>query len=93
MPLRRQIIVDARTIRNTKPKEALVLEKEKLENELLEILAASKQDKESFPKDYYSEDEYVVSIKEYTAYPCLYSPKTTEYLDNSIRRIQDMESI
>ncbi|GJZ80984.1 hypothetical protein Tco_0645978 [Tanacetum coccineum] len=31
-------------------REFLVLEKEKLENELLEILAASKQDKESFAK-------------------------------------------
>ncbi|GJU33280.1 hypothetical protein Tco_1176869 [Tanacetum coccineum] len=28
--------------------------------------------------DYYSEDQYAVSIKEDTAYPCLYSPKTTE---------------
>nr|GEU62367.1 hypothetical protein [Tanacetum cinerariifolium] len=31
-------------------RDSLVLEKEKLENELLEILAASKQDKESFAK-------------------------------------------
>ncbi|GKD34972.1 reverse transcriptase domain-containing protein [Tanacetum coccineum] len=29
-------------------------------------------------KDYYSEDQYVVSIKEDTAYLCLQSPKTTE---------------
>ncbi|GJV58107.1 hypothetical protein Tco_1459112 [Tanacetum coccineum] len=28
--------------------------------------------------DYYSEDQYAVSIKEDTAYPCLHSPKTTE---------------
>ncbi|GJT83196.1 hypothetical protein Tco_1057538 [Tanacetum coccineum] len=27
---------------------------------------------------YYSEDQYVVSIKEDTAYPCLHSPKTTK---------------
>ncbi|GJT25615.1 hypothetical protein Tco_0895552 [Tanacetum coccineum] len=27
---------------------------------------------------YYSEDQYAVSIKEDTAYPCLHSPKTTE---------------
>ncbi|GJX95254.1 reverse transcriptase domain-containing protein [Tanacetum coccineum] len=30
------------------------------------------------PTDYYSEDQYAVSIKEDTAYPCLHSPKTTE---------------
>ncbi|GJT82198.1 hypothetical protein Tco_1056540 [Tanacetum coccineum] len=29
-------------------------------------------------QDYYSEDQYAVSIKEDTAYPCLHSPKTTE---------------
>ncbi|GJU53772.1 hypothetical protein Tco_1227486 [Tanacetum coccineum] len=29
-------------------------------------------------EDYYSEDQYAVSIKEDTAYPCLHSPKTTE---------------
>ncbi|GJT41554.1 hypothetical protein Tco_0941419 [Tanacetum coccineum] len=28
--------------------------------------------------DYYSKDQYAVSIKEDTAYPCLHSPKTTE---------------
>ncbi|GJR52856.1 hypothetical protein Tco_1403377 [Tanacetum coccineum] len=28
--------------------------------------------------NYYSEDQYAVSIKEDTAYPCLHSPKTTE---------------
>ncbi|GJZ06651.1 reverse transcriptase domain-containing protein [Tanacetum coccineum] len=50
--------------------------------------------------DYYSEDQYAVSIKEDTAYPCLHSPKTTKgmkintpYPEESIRRIQDMESI
>ncbi|GJT00498.1 hypothetical protein Tco_0948247 [Tanacetum coccineum] len=32
-------------------RDSLVLEKERLENELLQILAASKQDKESFAKD------------------------------------------
>ncbi|GKC18386.1 hypothetical protein Tco_1020536 [Tanacetum coccineum] len=31
-----------------------------------------------FFEDYYSEDQYDVSIKEDTAYPCLHSPKTTE---------------
>ncbi|GKG27307.1 hypothetical protein Tco_0403010, partial [Tanacetum coccineum] len=36
---------------------------------------------------YYSEDQYVVSIKEDTAYPCLHSPKTTKER-RSIRRIQ-----
>ncbi|GJX53647.1 hypothetical protein Tco_0282016 [Tanacetum coccineum] len=30
-------------------------------------------------KDYYSEDQYAVSIKENTAYLCLHPPKTTEY--------------
>ncbi|GJW60017.1 hypothetical protein Tco_0109352 [Tanacetum coccineum] len=29
-------------------------------------------------RDYYSEDQYTVSIKEDTAYPCLHSPRTTE---------------
>ncbi|GKA83177.1 ribonuclease H-like domain-containing protein [Tanacetum coccineum] len=32
----------------------------------------------SYFEDYYSEDEYAVSIKEDTVYPCLHSPKTTE---------------
>ncbi|GJR48533.1 zf-CCHC domain-containing protein [Tanacetum coccineum] len=42
-------------------------------------------------QDYYSDNQYAVSIKEDTAYPCLHSPKTTKEeintLDNSIRRI------
>ncbi|GKD27552.1 ATP-dependent DNA helicase PIF1-like protein, partial [Tanacetum coccineum] len=29
-------------------------------------------------EDYYSEDQYAVSIKEDTTYPCLHSPKTTK---------------
>ncbi|GKF30487.1 hypothetical protein Tco_0100285, partial [Tanacetum coccineum] len=29
-------------------------------------------------EDYYYEDQYAVSIKEDTAYPCLHSQKTTE---------------
>ncbi|GKC74888.1 hypothetical protein Tco_1120771 [Tanacetum coccineum] len=37
--------------------------------------------------DYYSEDQYAVSIKEDTAYPCLHLPKTTKER-RSIRRIQ-----
>ncbi|GKA10835.1 ATP-dependent DNA helicase PIF1-like protein [Tanacetum coccineum] len=47
-----------------------------------------------------SEDQYAVSIKEDTAYPCLHSPKTTKerraihrIQKNSIRRIQDIEPI
>ncbi|GJW96669.1 hypothetical protein Tco_0178477 [Tanacetum coccineum] len=32
----------------------------------------------SYFDDYYSEDQYAVSIKENTAYPCLRSPKTIE---------------
>ncbi|GJY50946.1 hypothetical protein Tco_0441793 [Tanacetum coccineum] len=43
------------------------------------------------------DNEYAVSIKEYTAYPCLHSPKTTKerrsirpIQKNSIRRIQDI---
>ncbi|GJY38021.1 RNA-directed DNA polymerase, eukaryota [Tanacetum coccineum] len=46
---------------------------------------------------YCSEDQYAVSIKEDTVYPCLHSPKTTKgmkintpYPEDSIRRIQDM---
>ncbi|GJS67166.1 zinc finger, CCHC-type containing protein [Tanacetum coccineum] len=38
-------------------------------------------------EDYYSEDQYAVSIKEDTVYPCLHSPKTTKER-RSIRRIQ-----
>ncbi|GJT97213.1 hypothetical protein Tco_1092731 [Tanacetum coccineum] len=34
----------------------------------------------SFIPYYYSEDQYAISIKEDTAYPCLHSPKTTEGL-------------
>ncbi|GJZ69053.1 hypothetical protein Tco_0632603 [Tanacetum coccineum] len=37
--------------------------------------------------DYYFEDQYVISIKEDTAYPCLHLPKTTKER-RSIRRIQ-----
>ncbi|GKC10603.1 hypothetical protein Tco_1007385, partial [Tanacetum coccineum] len=40
-----------------------------------QIQARSGKDK---VKNYYSEDQYAVSIKEDTAYPCLHSPKTTE---------------
>ncbi|GKC64634.1 hypothetical protein Tco_1097232, partial [Tanacetum coccineum] len=50
--------------------------------------------------NYCSEDQYAVSIKEDTVYPCLHSPKTTKgmklntpYPEDSIRCIQDMESI
>ncbi|GJU28512.1 hypothetical protein Tco_1167133 [Tanacetum coccineum] len=42
---------------------------------------------EDILKIYYSEDQYAVSIKEDTAYPCLHSPKTTKER-RSIRRIQ-----
>ncbi|GJY61497.1 hypothetical protein Tco_0462154 [Tanacetum coccineum] len=42
---------------------------------------------EDILEDYYSEDQYAVSIKEDTAYPCLHSPKTTKET-SSIRRIQ-----
>ncbi|GJU76528.1 hypothetical protein Tco_1273598 [Tanacetum coccineum] len=38
-------------------------------------------------EDYYSEDQYAVSIKKDTAYPCLHSPKTMKER-RSIRRIQ-----
>ncbi|GJT41147.1 hypothetical protein Tco_0941012 [Tanacetum coccineum] len=34
--------------------------------------------KRRYFEDYYSEDQYAVSIKEDTAYPCLHSPKTTK---------------
>ncbi|GKA39649.1 hypothetical protein Tco_0732200 [Tanacetum coccineum] len=42
---------------------------------------------EDILKIYYSEDQYAVSIKEDTAYPCMHSPKTTKER-RSIRRIQ-----
>ncbi|GJS20628.1 hypothetical protein Tco_0449260 [Tanacetum coccineum] len=38
-------------------------------------------------EDYYSKDEYAISIKEDTTYPCLHSPKTTKETW-SIRSIQ-----
>ncbi|GKB58402.1 putative nucleotidyltransferase, ribonuclease H, partial [Tanacetum coccineum] len=34
--------------------------------------------KRRYFKDYYSDNQYVISIKEDTAYPCLHSPKTTK---------------
>ncbi|GJW29267.1 hypothetical protein Tco_0046142 [Tanacetum coccineum] len=56
--------------------------------------------KRRYFEDYRSEDQYAVSIKEDMAYRCLHSPKTTKgmkintpYPKDSIRRIQDMESI
>ncbi|GJR64097.1 hypothetical protein Tco_0010162 [Tanacetum coccineum] len=33
---------------------------------------------ERYFEDYYSEDQYTISIKEDTVYPCLHSPKTTK---------------
>ncbi|GJR37146.1 putative reverse transcriptase domain-containing protein [Tanacetum coccineum] len=42
---------------------------------------------EDILKIYYSDYQYVVSIKEDTTYPCLHSPKTTKER-RSIRRIQ-----
>ncbi|GKA06342.1 hypothetical protein Tco_0685566, partial [Tanacetum coccineum] len=43
--------------------------------------------KRRYFEDYYSEDQYTVSIKEDTAYLCLHSPKTMKEI-RSIRRIQ-----
>ncbi|GJX79257.1 hypothetical protein Tco_0327406 [Tanacetum coccineum] len=43
--------------------------------------------KRRYFEDYYSDNQYAVSIKEDTAYPCLHSPKTTKER-RSIRRIQ-----
>ncbi|GKA50136.1 hypothetical protein Tco_0743209 [Tanacetum coccineum] len=52
---------------------------------------------ERYFEDYYFEDQYAVSIKEDTAYPCLHSPKTTKerrsicrIQKKSIRRIEDI---
>ncbi|GKA69270.1 hypothetical protein Tco_0775334 [Tanacetum coccineum] len=52
---------------------------------------------EDISKIYYSEDQYAVSIKEDTSYPCLHSPKTTKERRSirrnqkkSIRRIKDI---
>ncbi|GKD89231.1 hypothetical protein Tco_1364738, partial [Tanacetum coccineum] len=39
---------------------------------------------------YYSNNQYAVSIKEHTTYPCLHSPKTTKE-KRSIRRIQERQ--
>ncbi|GJZ89343.1 ribonuclease H-like domain-containing protein [Tanacetum coccineum] len=38
----------------------------------------SSEESHKVASDYYSEDQYAVSVKEDTAYPCLHSPKTTE---------------
>ncbi|GJV21257.1 hypothetical protein Tco_1370277 [Tanacetum coccineum] len=43
--------------------------------------------KRRYFEDYYSNNQYAVSIKEDTAYPCQHSPKTTKER-RSIRRIQ-----
>ncbi|GKB76232.1 hypothetical protein Tco_0943127 [Tanacetum coccineum] len=42
---------------------------------------------EDILKIYYSDNQYAVSIKEDTTYPCLHSPKTTKE-QSPIRRIQ-----
>ncbi|GJR72390.1 hypothetical protein Tco_0084755 [Tanacetum coccineum] len=54
--------------------------------------------KRRYFEDYYSDNQYTVSIKEDTAYPCLHSPKTTKdtrpirrIQRRSIRRIEDIE--
>ncbi|GJX07187.1 hypothetical protein Tco_0195119 [Tanacetum coccineum] len=39
--------------------------------------------------DYYSEDQYAISIKEDTAYPCLHSPMTTEDEDQYAVKIDN----
>ncbi|GJX73335.1 hypothetical protein Tco_0311930, partial [Tanacetum coccineum] len=44
--------------------------------------------KRRYFEDYYSEDQYAISIKEDTAYLCLHSPKTTKEQD-PIRCIQE----
>ncbi|GJW12385.1 hypothetical protein Tco_1578212 [Tanacetum coccineum] len=46
--------------------------------------------KRRYFKDYYSDNQYAVSIKEDTAYPCLHSPKTTKET-SPIRRIQERQ--
>ncbi|GJZ08527.1 hypothetical protein Tco_0542810 [Tanacetum coccineum] len=40
--------------------------------------------------DYYSEDQYAISIKEDTAYPCLHSPMTTEDEDQYAVTMNDL---
>ncbi|GJT29322.1 hypothetical protein Tco_0909597 [Tanacetum coccineum] len=46
--------------------------------DLLITISELKAKLKNVEKYYYSEDQYAVSIKEDTAYPCLHSPKTTE---------------
>ncbi|GJS97673.1 hypothetical protein Tco_0804641 [Tanacetum coccineum] len=60
--------------------DELVYEDEEQMARILEL-------KRRYFEDYYSDNQYVVSIKEDTAYLCLYSPKTTKET-SSIRRIQ-----
>ncbi|GJV13837.1 hypothetical protein Tco_1355378 [Tanacetum coccineum] len=43
-------------------------------------------------EDYYSDNQYAVSIMEDTAYPCLHSPKTTKET-SSIRRVAESVNI
>ncbi|GKB96343.1 hypothetical protein Tco_0982480 [Tanacetum coccineum] len=46
--------------------------------------------KQKYFEDFYSKDQYTVSIKEDTAYSCLHSPKTMEKQD-PIHRIQERQ--
>ncbi|GJY16983.1 hypothetical protein Tco_0387405 [Tanacetum coccineum] len=58
-----------------------LLERKEVEVEFgchLNVRARILELKRRYFEDYYSEDQYAVSIKEDTAYPCLHSPKTTE---------------
>ncbi|GJW36038.1 hypothetical protein Tco_0058958 [Tanacetum coccineum] len=56
--------------------------------------------KRRYIEDYYSNNQYAVSIKEDTAYLCLHSPKTTKetrsntpYPGKAIRHIHDLRSV
>ncbi|GKB53642.1 zinc finger, CCHC-type containing protein [Tanacetum coccineum] len=63
----------------------------------VEILTRILELKQRYFEDYYSDNQYAVSIKEDTAYPCLHSPKTTKETSSicriqkrPIRRIEDI---
>ncbi|GJS11418.1 hypothetical protein Tco_0368214 [Tanacetum coccineum] len=57
---------------------------------IIEYLVNILELKRRYFEDYYSDNQYAVSIKEDTAYPCLHSPKTTKER-RSIRRIQERQ--
>ncbi|GKB60272.1 hypothetical protein Tco_0916458 [Tanacetum coccineum] len=72
------------------PKETFVLEKEKLENELLEIRAASKQDKESFAKGKSQLDLQETELEDLKHQPFIEQSETHKLKNAIIERERDL---